>query len=156
MERRIRNAWLIIGLTLGIDQASKLFVVTSFAPGESVAVLGPLLHLTYVQNTGAAFGLLKGQQTLFIALTIGVIAWLMWELFLKRPEARGVVWDYALILGGALGNLLDRIRLGYVVDFIDLRVWPVFNIGDSAITIGVSWLLLRLVIRGRRRPHRAA
>ena len=104
-------------------------------------MLSPLLRLTYVQNTGAAFGLFKGQQFLFIIFTLGVIAWLLWELC--RPLLPRVPrWGCALVAGGAAGNLLDRWRFGYVVDFLDLRVWPVFNLGDSAITIGITLLCL--------------
>ncbi|MBI3321491.1 MAG: signal peptidase II [Candidatus Omnitrophica bacterium] len=132
---------MISALTLVADQLSKSLILTSFAPGESLPVIPGLLHLTYVQNTGAAFGLLKGQQTLFIVLSLAVVAWILYE-FVRRPlTTSSIVWGCALILGGALGNLVDRLRLGYVVDFIDLRVWPVFNVGDSAITIGVALLL---------------
>ena len=134
--------WLISGLMLAIDQATKHLIAASFIPGASRPFLPPLVYLTYVQNTGAAFGLLKGQQTLFIVISLLVIAWGIWEFRTKASMTHSSVWGYALILGGAAGNLIDRLRLGYVVDFIDLRVWPVFNVGDSAITIGVALLLL--------------
>lgn len=113
----------------------------AFAPGESLPLLPPILHLTYVQNTGAAFGLFKGQQFLFIGCSILIIGWILWELFTKPSMGVRSLWALALVLGGAAGNLLDRLRFGYVVDFIDLRVWPVFNVGDSAITVGVALLL---------------
>ena len=99
-----------------------------------------ILHLTYIQNRGAAFGLLQGHQPLFIGLAVLVIAWLGREM-VKPSTSTPVAWGAALVLGGAAGNLLDRVRLGYVVDFIDVRVWPVFNVGDSAITVGVAVLL---------------
>ncbi len=133
--------WLIAAITLAADQLAKYSVTSCFVPGESLPVLPPLLHLSYVRNTGAAFGLLKGQQALFILCTLLVIGWIVWEFLRKRPIPAAVVWGYALILGGSVGNLIDRLRVGYVIDFIDLRVWPVFNLGDSAITIGVALLI---------------
>ena len=132
--------FLISAVMFGADQLTKLLIVNRFIPGESAPLLPSILHLTYVQNRGAAFGLLQGQQPLFVALAILVIGWLGREL-MKPATSRLMAVGAALVLGGAAGNLLDRIRLGYVVDFIDIRVWPVFNIGDSAITIGVALLL---------------
>ena len=106
-------------------------------------LIPPLVHLTYVQNTGAAFGLLKGQQTLFVLISLVIIVWIT-RRFLRHARIVPVQeWACALILGGAVGNLIDRLRWGRVVDFIDLRVWPVFNLGDSAITIGVALLLVQ-------------
>ena len=141
--------WLISGVTLLADQAAKWFVAAAFAPGGSLPILPPLLHLTYVQNTGAAFGLFKGQHLLFIGMSLLVILWIVRE-FLIAPASTwpsATTWAYALVLGGAAGNLIDRLRFGYVVDFIDLRVWPVFNVGDSAITIGVALLILQSLRR---------
>ena len=149
-DLRIRP-WVISGLTLVADQLTKFLTVAFFAPGQSLPLLPPLLHLTYVQNTGVAFGLFKGQHTLSILLSLLVIGWLVRELLLNPSMAPATVWGCALILGGAAGNLMDRLRLGYVVDFIDLRVWPVFNIGDSAITIGVALLLWQSFARARRK-----
>ena len=143
--------WLISCLTLGIDQLTKHLVVSSFTPGHSLPLLPPLLHVTYVQNTGAAFGLFKGQQLLFIGLSLVVIGWIVWEFLTKPSMAAVLVWGSALVLGGAAGNLIDRVRLGYVIDFIDLRVWPVFNVGDSAITIGVSLLVVHALFGERHR-----
>jgi signal peptidase II len=100
------------------------------------------LSLTYVRNTGAAFGILKGQQWFFVVLSIGIIWWIGRALCMSTARPVATQRAMALILGGAIGNLIDRIRLGYVIDFIDLHVWPVFNVGDSAITIGVVLLLL--------------
>ena len=133
--------WLISGCTFVADQLTKALVASTVSPHESLPLLPPVMYLTYVQNTGAAFGLFKGQQLLFIVLSVLVIGWLAWE-FLTRPAMpRLTLWASALVMGGATGNLIDRMRLGYVVDFIDLRKWPVFNLGDSAITMGVTLLI---------------
>ena len=141
--------WLISGLTLWLDQLAKFLVTRSFAPGESLPVVPHLVSLTYVQNTGAAFGILKGQQGLFVLISFIIVAWIMWELITKPVLDVPIWWGSALILGGAVGNLIDRLRLGYVIDFIDLHVWPVFNVGDSAITIGVTLLIFRSLIASR-------
>ena len=124
------------------DQLSKALIVHAFLPGESRPLIPRLLHLSYVQNTGAAFGVLKGHQWFFIAISCVVIVWILREFRRVHRMTRASQWACALILGGAVGNLVDRLRFGYVVDFIDVHVWPVFNIGDSAITIGVALLVL--------------
>ena len=142
------RSWLIAGFTLLLDRLAKAFVVAHLHPGQSAPLLPPLLHLTYVQNIGAAFGLFKGQQLLFIVISIAVIGWISRELLLRPPAQAMIGRAYGLILGGAAGNLIDRVRLGYVIDFLDLRVWPVFNVGDSAITIGVA-LLIWHALQGR-------
>ena len=143
--------WVIGAVTLGTDQLTKHWVTRAFATGESLPLLPPVLQLTYVQNTGAAFGLFKGQQELFIFLSLFVTGWMLWEFLVKHPRAPSVIWGCSLVLGGAVGNLIDRVRFGYVVDFVDLRVWPVFNIADSAITIGAA-LLLWHAVSLRRQP----
>ena len=139
---RIRWPWLVSGLTFLADQLSKYAVASSLRPGESLPLAPPVLHLTYVQNTGAAFGLFRGWAVLFVAASVVIIVWIARELVRPGPPwSSSVLWGYGLVLGGAAGNLLDRVRLGHVIDFLDLRVWPVFNVGDSAITIGVALLI---------------
>jgi signal peptidase II len=148
--RSPRWPWLLGALTLAADQLTKLLAVS--AQWHGVPLLPPIVYLTYVQNTGAAFGLFKGRQAVFIVMAVLIIAWIAWELRVNRPSGRLVQWSYGLMLGGAAGNLIDRVRFGYVIDFLDLRVWPVFNIGDSAITVGVSLLLLHALRRRHRTP----
>jgi signal peptidase II len=143
--------WLVAAVTLIADQATKAWVTSSFLPGDSVPLIPSILHLTYVQNTGAAFGFFKGQQAAFIVVAALIIVWVGRELLRGSFTTRLTAWAGALILGGAAGNVIDRVRFGYVIDFIDLRVWPVFNIGDSAITIGVGLLLLH-AMKGRGTP----
>ena len=135
------SSWLIGGLTLLADRLTKQLIVARFHPGQSLPLIPSILHLTYVQNTGAAFGLFKGQQLLFIVISVAVIGWISRALLTRPPTAARVTWACGLILGGAAGNLIDRLRLGYVIDFLDRRVWPVFNVGDAAITIGIVLLM---------------
>ncbi|MBI2885180.1 MAG: signal peptidase II [Candidatus Omnitrophica bacterium] len=127
-----------------VDQLTKAAVRAAFQPSESRPIIEGVFHFTYVQNTGSAFGLFRGAVPWLIAVSVLVGWWVVVEL--RRPSARSLTLTtlaWALVLGGAAGNLLDRVRWGYVVDFVDLRVWPVFNVADSAITVGVGLLLWR-------------
>lgn len=133
--------WIISFLVCIVDQATKWLIVRSLAPNQSLAVFSPFFHLTYVQNTGAAFGLFKGSQWLFLLCAVLVAAWIIRELLRGQTNAHLLTVSYALVLGGAVGNVIDRLRLNYVIDFLDFRVWPVFNVGDSAITVGVALLI---------------
>lgn len=144
-----RRLAIVSGAVLILDQLTKLAVQRSFAPGDSIPLLSPVLSLTYVQNTGAAFGLFRGQQMLFIVLAAAIGAWIVREVLVGPPPGAAAAWAFPLILGGSLGNLMDRVRFGHVVDFIDVHVWPVFNVADSAITVGVALLLW-----GALRPRR--
>lgn len=135
---------------VALDQATKAVASSGLETGESVSVLGDFIRLTLVHNTGAAFGLFPGSRVPFIivsVLAIGVV------LYLFFRDTYRSVWNRTLlgcILGGAIGNLVDRVRLGWVVDFIDVGFgtarWPVFNVADSAVTLGVlllAWNLAR-------------
>lgn len=125
-----------------LDQLSKWFMVSYLQEYHSIEVIPRVFHLTLVYNRGAAFGTLQGQQWFLIGVSaIVVLGMLLWHRSLLQ-EGRWAAWAYALIWGGALGNLIDRIRLRSVVDFLDFRVWPVFNIADSAICIGVGVIIL--------------
>lgn len=133
------------GLIFALDQLTKIAVRRHLVPGESIPVWPGVFHLTYVQNPGAAFGILKYQTGFFIGVTILVVVAIL--LYARRlgPNMGWVELALALELGGALGNLLDRLRFGYVVDFFDFRIWPVFNVADMAIVSGVGLLFLMLL-----------
>jgi signal peptidase II len=133
--------WLTAAGLLAGDQLSKWLIMSWLRPGDSFPLINGIVHLTYVQNTGMAFGLFRGFPQVFAVLAVAVAAWIGWELTRSHRMGRPMELGLSLILGGAIGNLIDRVRLGYVIDFIDLRVWPVFNVADSAITIGVVLLL---------------
>ena len=125
-----------------LDRLTKRLTLVFF-PGQDIELL-PYLHLNYVQNTGAAFGMLQNSNVLFIVITVLILGYILknWkELCAYGPLVK---WWLVCILSGALGNLYDRISLGFVVDFIDLRVWPVFNAADSFITIGAVLLGISL------------
>ncbi|MDD5436393.1 MAG: signal peptidase II [Candidatus Omnitrophica bacterium] len=132
-------------LVFVLDRLTKIAAMSNMSYGQSIEVLPKVFHITFIRNDGTAFGLLKGQNT-FLALlsVIAIIGILIYAVTHKRI-GRGISVALGLVLGGALGNLFDRIRFGCVIDFFDFRVWPVFNVADSAITIGVillSWHIL--------------
>jgi len=149
-----------LGVALAVfvlDQVTKWLIVQWLRePGASVSVLWPVFSLTYVTNTGAAFGLFANQNLLFIFIAVAVIAVILFFYRYLLADHLLLRISLALQLGGALGNLLDRLRLGYVVDFLDFRVWPVFNIADSAITIGVLLLIYTLVFQPDRQTEPSA
>jgi signal peptidase II len=135
-------------LILAADQISKYWVLSNLDPGESwnpVASLIPWDIITHVTNTGVAFGLFPDQGLLFVVIPAIVVAVI---IFYYRHLPAGQWWikvSLGLQLAGALGNLLDRLRLGHVIDFIDFKIWPVFNLADSAIVIGVAILAYHLL-----------
>mgnify|MGYP000874263778 FL=1 len=136
--------WLTTLLVLIIDQLSKFWIANNFAPGESQVVLDQILWLTYVQNQGAAFGILPGHSWLFFICAILVIVILV-AINSKQRLPAAMQMIFGLITAGAIGNLLDRLRLNYVVDFLDLGWWPVFNVADMAIVCGGILLVLKLL-----------
>jgi len=130
------------------DQLIKYLLNNSLYPGQSLPVVKNIFHITLVYNTGIAFGLFKDQTWLFILLSSVVIAMLLVNIFteVKRKSINRIDWfALSFILGGAVGNLIDRLRFGYVVDFLDFRIWPVFNIADSCITIGIILIFIRCI-----------
>lgn len=135
-----------------LDQISKFFISRNIDINESVPVIRNIFHITLVQNTGAAFGIFKSGTLFFITISILAVGAITMHL-IRKPSA-SFLFNAALslILGGVLGNLVDRVRLGYVIDFLDFRVWPVFNVADSAITIGVILLILSLLRKKRYAP----
>ena len=115
------------------DQAIKFLVVSLMELGESIPVFAGIFHITYIENPGAAFGLFANQRLVFIVAGILVIA------------AACLMYRRLMLLGGAVGNLIDRLRIGGVIDFLDFRIWPVFNIADIGICVGVALLMYALI-----------
>jgi signal peptidase II len=139
---------------IAADQVTKHVVTSSLGLGESTHVVGPL-DIHHVQNTGIAFGLFGGATPLVTLFTAAAVAWML--LFFARSGARHGLVPVALgfLIGGSVSNLLDRLRLGHVTDFLDLGFWPAFNLADSFIVVGVGLLVLAL-FAAERRPHRVA
>ncbi len=142
--------WIAAIVVIVLDQLSKHYISTAFAPGESRIVIPHALWLTYVQNHTGAFGLFGSKTWLLILMALAVLT-LFWFSFRdSAARSRTVRIAFGAIVGGAVGNIVDRLHYGYVVDFLDLRWWPVFNVADSCITIGVALLVLSTFARERR------
>ncbi len=141
-----RSSGLGLALTLALfiflaDRVLKELVESSMRLGDSIPMVPGILHLTYIKNDGGAFGILGGQGSILLLGSAVAVAFVLWML-LEGPPARLMALGCGLILGGAAGNLLDRLTAGEVTDYVDLRVWPVFNAADAAIVLGVAALLL--------------
>lgn len=147
--KRSTSAGVALALALLVflaDQGSKRLVEDSMRLGESIPTIPNVLHLTYTENSGGAFGILGGQSAVLLLGSTVAVAFVLWML-LRGPHTRATALGCGLILGGAAGNFLDRLIAGPVTDFLDLRFWPlqewpVFNVADTAIVLGVSVLLL--------------
>ncbi len=133
--------WLAAVAALALDQFTKQIIATSFAPGESRLAIPRVLYWTYVQNHRGAFGLFGSQAWVLVGMSIAVLA-VFWLSF-RDAAAQSVLVRVAFggIVGGAIGNIVDRFHYGFVVDFVDLRWWPVFNVADSCISVGVVLLI---------------
>ena len=138
---------------LAADQLTKQIVVTQLGLGESVHVVGPL-YIRHVNNPGIAFGLFSSWASIVTFLTAGAVLWMLF--YFAKSGARHPIFPVALglLIGGSIGNLVDRLRIGHVTDFLDLRFWPAFNLADSFIVVGVAILLATLVAADRE-PRRA-
>lgn len=126
-------------LLLALDRATKLWAMRELAPVGTIPLL-PFFDLTYVENTGAAFGLGRDSNGFFILVSIGLTGALLWMMRKWPAEQRALQWGGLLVAAGALGNLYDRVAYSYVVDFLHLHRWPVFNVADSCISVGACLL----------------
>ena len=147
MKKRAFYPLLIISFIVLLDQTTKYLARTSIRPMESVELL-PVLNLVNVRNQGAAFGMFSSLgNTFFIGISIAAILFMLWVIVTAREDYR----VFSLLAGGAIGNLIDRLTLGYVVDFVDVTVsghhWPAFNVADSALTFGIAFLMISLFVR---------
>jgi signal peptidase II len=143
---------IVAALVFAIDQWSKASIsaYVDAHGGTPFEVLGGKVLIDLVHNTGAAFGLFPNQTVLFVIVALVIVTGLIASY---RRLASGPIWlriGLGLVLGGALGNLSDRVRLGYVIDFVDVRWWPVFNLADSCIVAGVVILILTLTVQAER------
>ena len=140
---KLRLFLIVAALVIALDQLSKLWINAS---RPQIGLLPGFLDLVYVENTGAIFGLFHSHTELFIALGIAGSVIILVFLYYFPPVTKVGKVSFALILGGAVGNLIDRLRLGYAIDFISIHLqelfhWPAFNIADTAITVGVLTLI---------------
>ena len=156
-------ALVLLGVFL--DQISKYLVVIYMEVGQSVDFIPGILRFTYVQNDGAAFGSLDDQRWIFMILsTVAIIAIFVY-IFWKKPQNKLLLASLILIVSGGIGNMIDRVRLGYVVDFIDFCAFPkiwmwVFNIADSCVGVGAGmlmlWMILDMIAESKKEKAMAA
>ena len=144
------RAVLVAAVVIALDQLTKHTVATGIAPGEEKKFL-PLVHLVHVRNTGVAFSIFSGGGTLVLVFTLLALALLV-GYFARHPERPWLWVPTGMLVGGAIGNLIDRIANGAVTDFIKLPHWPAFNVADMSITFGV--LALLWVLEGPRKHGR--
>jgi len=161
-ERRLGATWpqwaslgAVALAALGADQLTKAIVTNRLDMYDEVHIVGPF-SIHHVTNSGIAFGLFASATSIVILLTGIAVAWMLY--FFARSGSRHPVLPVALglVIGGSVSNLVDRVRLGHVTDFLDVRYWPAFNLADTFIVVGVAALLLALIVSDRKatRPQR--
>ncbi len=148
---------LVFVAVLVLDIATKQLILSNFELGESTRLLGDTIRLTYVLNQGGAFGLSIGSNSLYLLISAAVIVAVTYVLWRRRAQSRLIDLSLAGVLGGALGNLIDRLRFGAVIDFADVNIpdidllgihmqrWPVFNVADAAVTVGMILIIAVLL-----------
>jgi len=156
MRAKLWMLLLVVGGVVALDQLTKAIVQNTVPLYSSVAVIPGFFNITHVHNPGGAFGFLAGasdvvRTIMFLVVSLLAVALILW-FFIKTPAThRWLAAGFALILGGAAGNLIDRVRFGKVIDFLDVYVgdlhWPAFNVADSAITVGIGIFVLHLFFK---------
>lgn len=136
---------LLSMIVIVIDQWTKYYIQTRLVPGDSIPVISEIFHITLVLNPGAAFGLLEHQRFFFVIIAIVMLLGVAFFYPRIPHDAIFLRIGIGLMTGGAIGNVIDRIKTGLVVDFFDFRIWPVFNIADIAIVSGVSMIIYSML-----------
>jgi signal peptidase II len=150
----MKKKYLIIfstaSIAIIIDQLTKFLINMNLELNQSIPVINNVFHLTYILNSGAGFGILQQQKLLLIFISIIVIGVILY--YIRKIKNEKVLQVLAgLVLGGTMGNLIDRISYGYVIDFLDFRIWPIFNFADSFLTISVIGLIIYFWKKDKRR-----
>lgn len=163
----LRNAWPETGLLLAtaaavylLDRVTKAWIVANLDVGEQIRVIGDLVQIWHVVNAGGAFGVLAGAGILFAVVGMGTLVVIGWVHLTGRLRGMTAAILLGLVAGGTLGNLVDRLTSGLVVDFVSVGIgslrWPAFNVADSALFCGIVGLLLLLTVADRRSAARTA
>lgn len=134
---RVRMNYIIVTTVLVLDQLSKILALKYLKPVGSFPIINNIFRLTYVENRGAAFGILQNQKLFFIIFALLVLGFIWFYTHNNRLN-KIMIYGLSLATGGIIGNLIDRVRLGFVVDYLHIANFPVFNIADSAVTIGIA------------------
>ncbi len=135
--------FIIIAAVVALDQLTKYLIQANMELNQTVPLIDGIFHITYIHNTGAAFSLFQNKTGFLIAMQLAVIVVVMVYLVKKRREEHGfLLLSLSLIAAGGMGNLIDRAVNGYVVDFLDWRIWPIFNVADISVCVGCGFLVL--------------
>jgi signal peptidase II len=156
VSKKITFLAIVAGTVLVLDLLTKMLVLAHLPLGAGIPVIPGLFDVTHVQNPGGAFGFLatlgpQARGVIFILVSVLAVAVILWFYMQTPVQQRWLAFGFALIFGGAIGNLVDRLRFGAVIDFIDVYIgdlhWPAFNIADSAITVGVAIFAFHVMFR---------
>jgi len=144
MKNKYITIFSITLIVLLIDQIAKFLIRINFELNQSFPLIKNIFHLTYIHNFGAGFGILQNQQWILIFVSLLVIGVIFY--YVDRIKEKEILLQVLVgfVLGGTIGNLIDRLIYGFVIDFLDFRIWPIFNIADSFVTIGVIGLIIYL------------
>ncbi len=147
--------FILLLAILAVDQIVKNIVSKGMLQGESIPIIQDVFHITYVQNTGAAFSIMSSKTVLLTAFTgIVILGLLIYMIKMYSHMDKTLRTCYAMIIAGGAGNLIDRIVRGFVVDMFDFRIWPVFNVADIAICVGCALLIIYVAfIEPRKKNH---
>ena len=139
--------WLIVAAAVALDVISKQLVISGMELGQSITLIPHALDLCYIQNHGAAFSTLQGKTAFLIAATVIMMAALcVYAMKMKDKILKLELISLAMIVGGGIGNLIDRITLGYVTDFLNIHIIPIFNVADCFVTVGCFLLIVAVII----------
>lgn len=142
--------YFIIAAATVFDRLLKYLVDSNMTPGESKSLLGDLVNITYVRNSGAAFSMLQGHRALLIVIpAVLITVGLVYVTKHMKNRNRFMMISLSLVIAGGIGNLIDRIATGYVIDYIDIGVWPVFNLADICVTVGCVLLCIYVIFMDR-------
>lgn len=136
---------LVVLFVVFIDQLSKFYIQKHMVLGMSIPIVEDVFHITYVLNPGAAFGLFEHQTLFFLVVAVCLVISAIYFYPRIPKQYRLLRLGTGLLVGGAVGNVIDRIKTGYVVDFFDFRIWPVFNVADTAIVCGVGCIIFTMI-----------
>lgn len=142
--------WVVIVFgVIALDQSTKYLAATRLIHYDTLPLIEGVFHLTYVENRGAAFGILQNQRWFFIVMTLLIMIGIVFYIVKNKPNSNLLLISLSMILGGAIGNLIDRIRLSYVIDFFDFTLidYPVFNVADSFVVVGTILLSYYLLFK---------
>lgn len=130
------------------DQAVKHLIRTTMVEGQSIPIIANIFHITYIENPGAAFGILANQRILFLVLTALIVGIMIYLYFSLQNKKSLTAISLGIVVSGAIGNFIDRFLQGTVTDFLDFRIWPIFNIADICICIGLVFICYFVIIKG--------